>query len=284
MRYLGPFLPELKYKDYQVYEAYHIGIGHRLYREYGLFAYLWCRNKNLILFALMSDGLAGRQATVKKVRDFRDPTHSRQEMSQTKGIRFATQISILMRWYSLLESNVRQQSSFHLLWGKLKQALLQPAYQKAAKEAPILNRLFLQEWDYAQALRVTRCSDYKEGGKPTMQLFGALMSACTDDDAPIEALQRMGQEIGYMIYLMTSVRFYRDNRRQQRYNIYLQRGMPWEAAVENAKRQCYQAATEMARSYQTLIILLHRELLENILIQGLEHAISQIGAAKEELL
>lgn len=284
MRYLGPFLPELKYKDYQVYEAYRIGIRHQLYHEYGPFAYLWCQNKNLILFALLSDGLAGRQATAKEVRDFRNPTHYRQEMSQTKGITFATQVSVFMRWYSLLESNVRQQSSILLLWGKLKQLLLQSAYKKAAKESPILNRLFLQEWDYAQALHVTRCSDYKEGSKPTAQLFGALMAACADDDALAGTLRRIGQEIGYMIYLMTSVHFYQMDEKHHRYNIYLQRNIPFAAAVENAKRQCYQAAAEMARGYHTLIILLNRELLENILIQGLEHAISLIGAEKEERL
>ena len=282
MQYLCPCIDELKFKDYQVYEAYRSGIGRRLFEKYGFFPSILCRKQRIILLALLSDGLAGRQATVKYVRNFLRPWKFHKEMSQTKGIILASRISIFMRWYHLMEEQVQQR--FTLLWlvGKFKQLLLSHAYEKAAREAPILNRLFLQEWDYAQALRATRCSDFKEGSKPTAQLFGMMMASCTDDDDTMYCLQHMGQEIGYMLYLMSSVQTYRRDARRDSYNIYLERETPYPEAVENAQRQCYQAVAEMVRAYHTLMFLLHRDLIENILIDGLEQDITVMGSSAEE--
>lgn len=282
MGYLCPCIAELKYKDYQVYEAYRAGITSHLRAEYGWWASLLCREPKVVLFALLSDGLAGRPATVKRVRNRFHLRKKHLEMSQTKGIILASQMSIFLRWFWLREYCVRPQSFLCWLWGKGCQMLLRRAYRKAATESPILHRLFLQQWDYAQALRVTKCSDFTEGSKPISQLFGAMMTTCTNDEVPVQSLQRIGHRLGYMLYLMSSVSSYEDDKKRGRYNIYLRREMPYDVAVENAQRQCYQAAAEMARLYHGLIFLMHRDLIENILIYGVEQSIVKMGGCSQE--
>lgn len=282
MLYLSPCIPELKCKDYQVYQAYRAGVFSRLKQVYGWTALHLCRNENAVLFALLSDGLAGRQATVKKVRNRSNPLRTHQEMSQTKGIDQAAQISIFLRWYSLMEAIDQPDGGFGLSIARWKQFLLQKAYRKAADEAPIVNRLFLQQWDYAQALRTTGCVDYTEAEKPMAQLYSMLMESCAYNDMARPYLERMGEQVGSMIYLMICINKYADDQKHGRYNIYLRRGVPFAAAVENAQRQCYQARVELARAYHNLIFLLHRELIENILIDGSEQAIIAMGETTKE--
>lgn len=284
MEYLRPDFPELKIKDYQVYEAYRAGVSSQLQKEYGFFARLWCRSTNLVLLALLSDGIAGRQPTVQTVRNPRNPFRFRKEMTQTKGILFAARISILMRWYSLQEYSANPVSKVRLLFIKLQQKLLRPAYQKAADNAPILNRIFLQEWDYVQAVHATQTKDYQTAGRPMSQVFGTLLAACGKDDASMEALRRMGHALGYMIFLIGSVERYAANKQTNSYNIYLKNNLSYETAVENAQRQCYQAASEVVRAYYTLIILFNREIVANILIDGVEKMITNLDQVGKETI
>ncbi len=284
MEYLYPCIPELKYKDYQVYLAYRAGIYSRLKQEYGLAAWLLCRRETVVVFALLSDGLAGRQATVKKVRDWNHPWRTHQEMSHTRGITQATQISIFLRWFSLMETAAQPGNGKYKILAQAQQHLLKTAYEKAAKESPIVHRLFLQQWDYVQALRTTGCVEYSEAAKPMAQLYSMMMEDCADNDMVRPYLERMGEAVGSMIYLMRCVNNYTSDEKLGRYNIYLRRGVSFAAAVENAQRQCYQACAELARAYHNLIFLLHRDLIENILIHGSEQAILSIGETTKEKL
>lgn len=284
MDYLCPCIAELKCKDYQVYQAYQAGITSYLRHEYGWWASVLCRDPKVVFFALLSDGLAGRAATVKKVRS---PFHLRKkhrEMVQTKGIRVASQMRVFLRWFWLQENLVLSPSPMDRLLSKCQQILLRPAYHQAVAASPILHRLFLQQWDYAQALYVTKSSDFTEAGNPISQLLGAMMISCTSGDGPTQPLQRIGYRLGYMLFLMTSVSSYPSDAKRGRYNIYLRRGMSYDAAVENAQRQCYQAAAEVAQLYHGLIFLMHRDLIQNILIYGVEQSILQMGSPQEEKL
>ncbi len=284
MDYLCPCIAELKCKDYQVYEAYRAGITSYLRHEYGWWASALCRDPKVVFFALLSDGLAGRAATLKEVRN---PFHLRKthwELAQTKGIRVASQMSIFLQWFWLRENEVLAQSRLTRFLSKCQQLLLRRAYHEAVEASPILHRLFLQQWDYAQALHVTQSSDFTEASKPISQLFGALMIDCANDDVPAQPLQRIGHRLGYMLFLMTSVNSYHRDHKRSRYNIYLRRGMSHDAAVENAQRQCYQAAAEVAQLYHGLIFLMHRDLIQNILIYGVEQSILKVGSSQEEKL
>lgn len=284
MEYLYPCIPELKYKDYQVYLAYRAGIYRRLKRKYGWAAWLFCRKETVVVFALLSDGLAGRQATVKYVRDWRHPWRTHQAMSHTRGITQTAQISIFLRWFSLSETAAQPGNGKYKILARWKLNLLKKAYEKAAGESPIVHRLFMQQWDYAQALRTTECVDYGEAAKPMAQLYSMIMEDCADNDMARPYLERMGEAVGSMIYLMRCVNSYSEDEKLGRFNIYLRRGVPFAAAVENAQRQCYQARAELARAYHNLIFLLHRDLIENILIDGSEQAILSIGETTKEKL
>ena len=58
---MRPYLPELTIRDYNIYLRYLRGVRRQLYEAYGLYSCHLLRS-NGVLFAILSDSLAGRQA------------------------------------------------------------------------------------------------------------------------------------------------------------------------------------------------------------------------------
>ena len=64
---MRPYLPELTIRDYNIYLRYLRGVRRQLYEAYGLYSCHLLRS-NGVLFAILSDSLAGRQATCQRKR------------------------------------------------------------------------------------------------------------------------------------------------------------------------------------------------------------------------
>ena len=96
---MRPYLPELTIRDYNTYLRYLRGVRRQLYEEYGFYACHLLRT-NGVLFAILSDSLAGRAATCQRKR-VPGTLVWRKLMCQTQGIRLAAQVEVLLGWHSL---------------------------------------------------------------------------------------------------------------------------------------------------------------------------------------
>ena len=96
---MRPYLPELTIRDYNIYLRYLRGVRRQLYEAYGLYSCHLLRS-NGVLFAILSDSLAGRQATCQRKR-VPGTLAWRRLMCQTQGIRLAAQVEVLLGWHNL---------------------------------------------------------------------------------------------------------------------------------------------------------------------------------------
>lgn len=64
---MRPYLPELTIRDYNTYMRYLRGVRRQMYKSYGFYACHLLRT-NGVLFAILSDSLAGRMPTCKRQR------------------------------------------------------------------------------------------------------------------------------------------------------------------------------------------------------------------------
>ena len=96
---MRPYLPELTIRDYNIYLRYLRGVRRQLYEAYGLYSCHLLRS-NGMLFAILSDSLAGRQATCQRKR-VPGTLAWRRLMCQTQGIRLAAQVEVLLGWHNL---------------------------------------------------------------------------------------------------------------------------------------------------------------------------------------
>lgn len=99
---MRPYLPELTIRDYNIYLRYLRGVRRQLYEAYGLYSCHLLRS-NGVLFAILSDSLAGRQATCQRKR-VPGTLAWRRLMCQTQGIRLAAQVEVLLGWHNLQDS------------------------------------------------------------------------------------------------------------------------------------------------------------------------------------
>ena len=124
---MRPYLPELTIRDYNIYQWYLRGVQYQLNTTYGLYSCSLLQH-NGVLFALLSDSLAGREATCKKVR-LPWTLCWRPMMCQTQGIRLAAQVEVLLGWHKLQDRRWDELPLRSQLFRAVDHALLRRAYE-----------------------------------------------------------------------------------------------------------------------------------------------------------
>ena len=262
---MRPYLPELTIRDYNIYLRYLRGVRRQLYEAYGLYSCHLLRS-NGVLFAILSDSLAGRQATCQRKR-VPGTLAWRRLMCQTQGIRLAAQVEVLLGWHNL----------------QVDRLLLRRAYERAVQENPALERLFVQERDQAVVQMNLSAKNYSLAAEPMSNIYGALYSTlATDDPSQRKSMRYIGSSIGRIFYLLDKAERFEMDKSSGRYNVFVVNDLRGQAAaVENARRQALAAANDLMRVYSMLDIKLNRSLLDNIMLLGLHHAVDPLEAGAE---
>ncbi|MED9936884.1 MAG: DUF5685 family protein, partial [Gemmiger sp.] len=161
---MRPYLPELTIRDYNTYMRYLRGVRRQMYKSYGFYACHLLRT-NGVLFAILSDSLAGRMPTCKRQRMPGTPFR-RSMMCQTLGIRQAAQTEILMGWHNLQDRKYSELRPAKRLRRAVDKLLLRRAYDKARQENPALERLFAQEREQAVVQMNLSAKNYALAAEP----------------------------------------------------------------------------------------------------------------------
>ena len=161
---MRPYLPELTIRDYNIYLRYLRGVRRQLYEAYGLYSCHLLRS-NGVLFAILSDSLAGRQATCQRKR-VPGTLAWRRLMCQTQGIRLAAQVEVLLGWHNLQDRKYSELRPLKRLCRAVDRLLLRRAYERAVQENPALERLFVQERDQAVVQMNLSAKNYSLAAEP----------------------------------------------------------------------------------------------------------------------
>ena len=279
---MRPYLPELTIRDYNIYLQYLRGVRRQLYEEYGLYACHLLRT-NGVLFAILSDSLAGRAATCQRKR-VPGTLVWRRLMCQTQGIRQAAQVEVLLGWHKLQDRRCDELPFKQRVKRTIDRILLRRAYEKAVQENPALERLFEQEQEQAIVQMNLNAKNYTEVAEPMSNIYGALYSTlATDDPSQRKSMRYIGSSIGRIFYLLDKAERFETDKRSGRYNVFVVNDLKGQtAAVENARRQALAAANDLMRVYSMLDIKLNRSLLDNIMLLGLHHAVDPLEAGAEQ--
>ena len=272
---LHPYLPELTIRDYNTYQCYMRGVGYQLYLDYGFLPYiLLCRKGGTL--ALLADSLAGRQATCQMVR-MPGSLSPVAIMCQTRGIRLAAQIEVLMSWHRLQDRRNRELAPQQRLERFIQRIALRRAYHKAVQEEPALERIFCQQQAQAAAQQKLRGQNYAVASEPMSNVYGALFSVLAPDD-PVQRknMRYVGSCIGKAFYLLDKAERHERDQKENRYNVFLANGLSREAARENARRQAIASINDLSRVYSLMDVKLNRSLLDNIMILGLRDTVDPL--------
>ena len=255
---MKPYLPELTIRDYNIYLQYLRGVRRQLYTEFGWYSCHLLRY-NGVVFAILSDSLAGRTATCQRQR-VPGTLCWRRMMCQTQGIRQAAQVEVLLGGHNLQDRRPDE---------------LRPA--KRLRRG--------QERDQAVVQMNLNAKNYNLAAEPMSNVYGALYSTlATDDPNQRKSMRYIGSSIGRIFYLMDKAERFEADKCSGRYNVFVVNDLMGQAsAVENARRQALAAANDLMRVYSMLDVKLNRSLLDNIMLLGLHHAVEplEVGAEQE---
>ena len=244
---LHPYLPELSIRDYNIYLRYMRGVKYQVYLDYGIMPYGALAHKGGVM-ALLADSLAGRQATCQDIR-LPGSLSKVPLMCQTRGIRLAAQIEVLMNWHRLQDRR-NEELPFRQQMERMSQKVtLQSAYHKAAQEEPALERIFCQQQAQAAAQQQLRGQNYAVASEPMSNVYGALFSLLAPDD-PVQRknMRYIGSCIGKAFYLLDKADRHERDQKEDRYNVFLANGLSREAAKENARRQAIASINDLSTS------------------------------------
>ena len=279
---MRPYLPELTIRDYNTYLRYLRGVRRQLYEEYGFYACHLLRT-NGVLFAILSDSLAGRAATCQRKR-VPGTLVWRKLMCQTQGIRLAAQVEVLLGWHNLQDRKYSELDLPRKVQRAVDRLFLRRSYERAVQQNPALERLFCQEREQAVVQMNLSARNYTLAAEPMSNIYGALYSTLATSDA--DQRRRMwaiGSGIGRIFYLQDKAERFETDRRRKRYNVFVANELNGQAAaVENARRQALAAANDLMRVYRMLDIKLNRSLLDNVMLLGLHHAVDPLEAGAEK--
>ena len=279
---LHPYLPELSIRDYNIYLRYMRGVKYQVYLDYGIMPYGALAHKGGVM-ALLADSLAGRQATCQDIR-MPGSLSKVPLMCQTRGIRLAAQIEVLMNWHRLQDRR-NEELPFRQQMERMSQKVtLQSAYHKAAQEEPALERIFCQQQAQAAAQQQLRGQNYAVASEPMSNVYGALFSLLAPDD-PVQRknMRYIGSCIGKAFYLLDKADRHERDQKEDRYNVFLANGLSREAAKENARRQAIASINDLSRVYTLMDVKLNRSLLDNIMILGLRDEVDPLEHGGWEL-
>jgi len=131
------------------------------------------------------------------------------------------------------------------------------------QENPALERLFEQEQEQAIVQMNLNAKNYTEVAEPMSNIYGALYSTlATDENSQRKSMYYIGSCIGRVFYLLDKAGRVADDKRAERYNVYLVNGVEDpDAALENARRQSLAAANDLVRAYGMLDVKLKKSLI-----------------------
>lgn len=276
---ITPLTEELRVREYTAYRSVYCGLCKELKRRYGFFARLLL-NYDLVLVALLADGLSGEDGGTHPERCFMNPVRPRPTAGETEGLALAADSLLLLSWHKLRD-NLHDEN----LGKKLLCAAAIPFYhfhyRRAAVRRPALAAAISTAMEQQAALEAENCTSPDRAAAPTGEMLSALFGACAaESDRPAAA--RLGMFLGQVIYLLDAADDFEKDAESGSYNVYRSTGLPQREALRLAKEQCNMRAGEATLCYHLLTMRRYREIFDNVMYLGLPKAIAAAGCPKKK--
>ena len=291
--YVLPLTAELKVREWHAYRAYYCGLCKELKREYG-FLSRFLLNYDLVLPALLADGMAGTQARMCPERCMANPVEKRSMCQSTAGLALDTFLqralaatlddslaadALVLTVYYKLADDLADERFFKRLPALVLWPFLSRMRKKAAVRRPALDETLREQTAAQQALERRASKSADEAADPTARMTAALFRLAAPGS---RALERMGLFVGKIIYYLDAAEDYEKDIRNGAYNVFALQGLSKAEAVAEAQRLCRMCAGEAALAYNLLEPGPCKAILDNIVFLGLPQSIALAGQKRTQ--
>lgn len=250
--------PELKIKDYNVYQSFYCGLCQTLKKRFGRFSQL-ALNYDMTFLAILLSGLYEPQTSERKIRCILHPVQTK-DVLENALIEYAADMTVLLT-YLKYKDDWEDEHSYK---AKAFQKMLHRQYQKVYEKYPNKCDVIINALNESSLLEKKNCEDLDK----MCALSGCFMAeiCCYKEDIWMPYLKKMGDYLGRFIYLLDA---YDDVKKDKEKNLY----NPLKSKDEEKLDEWIQPVLEMliaesADAFEMLPILKYEDILRNILYSG----------------
>ena len=253
--------PELKIREFARYKGYYCGLCHTLLKNHGRRGQMTLTYDMTFLVVLLT-GLYEPQTERTSFTCLIHPMKKRQARSNEIQD-YAAQMNVLLAYYNLVD-DWKDDKSYTK---KTVAAMLEKDYQRVAKNYP----------RQAEAIEnyIAKLSEYEENKETNIDLVAGLTGEMLGEifawkqDEWYDELKTLGFYMGKFIYLMDAYEDLKQDEKKDAYNPLRFLDTDDEQEFETLCRLMMTSMiSECAKSFERLPILLHADILRNVLYSG----------------
>ena len=275
--YILPEKPELRVREFELYNGYYCGLCKEIGENYGQIARLWLSN-DMAFLAMFLGALTGGDDHLEYKHCIMHPIAKKPVEAYEQAIKYASDMMIILGYENFMD-DVRDNEKAS--W-EAKLLRLEKKYQKARKLHPEVADIIHTNLQQLYAQEVQGKSNVKE----MSECFGKVMAAVfTGYNIPSEQLRTVytfADNLGKWLYLLDIMDDFEDDMREFRFNPIVDLGIQSrEKAVEMAEPALYHYLGEMAKAYDLLEFRKNKDILDNVIFLGLRRITDDVLKGKE---
>ena len=277
--YVKAYKPELKCKDFDVYQGVYCSLCRRLGHDYGLLARLTL-NYDFTLLALTRMSVAEECCGFEKGRCSFNPT--KKCLNCTGGaahLAFAAAAAMIMSYYKVLDNIADERSVFKKFFYYLLKPYFAVKRKKAMKKFPQIDACIAEAMRQQAQTEQRKTASVDAAAHPSALAMSRLLSMDLAAEKP-ETLERFGYLVGRWVYLIDALDDGAKDRASGSYNVFNLKFEKEEEKKEFAAGALRLTAAELGRCFEALQPKRFGAILENIIRFGLENALQK--ALEEE--
>ena len=272
--YVKIFKPELKIKDYQLYNSYYCGICKSLGSRYGLI-YRNLLNYDAVFLAILIDSVNELTADVENFRCILHPVKKKTRCINSKSIDFVSDITVFMTYKKLLD-DINDENS---LMARIGAGAFKRAYKKAENEIDGIKENIELHLNKLAVLEKDDSDSIDETAECYGRIYGTILTQNLVCEGEIlKAVDWIGYNIGRWIYIIDAYEDIEGDVNKNRYNPLLRR-FPIDSGQSVSEYRSgirdrlsfilYTALNEASKAYDLIDKNVNSSIIKNILYEGL---------------
>ena len=266
--FVKAYKPEMKMKDYEIYKGVYCSLCKALGKHYGVFSRMilsYDFTFLAILLLSLNENCVGFKPSHCSFNPFKkcaccDVLSDELKMSAAGGV--------IISYYKLLD-DISDEKFLKKLRSLAVIPFLALPHKKAAKDFPEIEEIVKNTMAQQLSLEKENCKSIDAAAEPTAKAMEKIFSLISKDNTD---LQRMGYCLGKYVYSIDAAADIEEDIKDGRYNPLIIDSMTEEqikTAKENMQGILNYCVSEMIESYKKLPVRRFKEILENILYDGM---------------
>jgi hypothetical protein len=272
--YVKIFKPELKIKEFQVYNSYYCGICQALGKRYGL-VFRNLLNYDAVFLAIALDSINEHKSDYESFRCILHPVKKKLRCVNNKAVEFASDITVYLTYKKLMD-DINDEKS---IGAKIGAMALKSAYRKAEREIKGLSDIIENNLSRLAGLEDAKSDSIDETADCYGEIYRNIFLGFSSVEPILEtAVGWLAYNIGRWIYIVDAYDDIESDIKKNQYNPILNRfeydkGTDVSAYKANIRDRMsyilYSALDEASKAYDLIDKTVNSSIIRNILYEGL---------------